>query len=215
MTIRPRIGDELSGRLHPRRPARPWAIPVEGESTPPVTTYCFATAGALPVKGERSMADGDLPRSLAQKLDHLFATVRPREGREASYRDVATAITDRGGPTISPSYIWQLRSGVKDNPTLKHLQALASYFGVETAYFFDDEATERVDSELALQTAMRDAGVRAVALRAEGLSPESLELVLTVIDGARRLQNQPRRRRGSGSGYPPQAQLVRPTDQSP
>ena len=143
------------------------------------------------------MVDSQAPRSLAQKLDHLFATVRPRGADEATYREVAAAIATQGGPTISPSYIWQLRTGVKDNPTLKHLQALAQYFGVETAYFFDDVAAERIDAELALLTAMRDAGVRSVALRAAGLSPESLGLVRDVIDGARRLEGEARRRGGA------------------
>ncbi|WP_336922899.1 helix-turn-helix domain-containing protein [Aquipuribacter sp. SD81] len=142
------------------------------------------------------MADSPEPRSLASKLDHLFASVRARGADEPTYREVAAAIAEQGGPTISPSYIWQLRTGLKDNPTLKHLQALARYFGVETAYFFDDAAAERIDAELALLTAMRDAGVRSVALRAAGLSPESLGLVRDVIDGARRLEGESRRRGG-------------------
>ncbi|MFC5382128.1 helix-turn-helix domain-containing protein [Aquipuribacter nitratireducens] len=152
------------------------------------------------------MADDATPRSLASKLDHLFASVRSRGADEPTYREVAAAIADQGGPTISPSYIWQLRTGLKDNPTLKHLQALARYFGVETAYFFDDAAAERIDAELALLTAMRDAGVRSVALRAAGLSPESLGLVRDVIDGARRLEGESRRR---GGGRP------QPSDDTP
>lgn len=52
------------------------------------------------------------------------------------------------GVTISQSYIWQLRKGKKDNPTLKHLQALADFFGVPAAYFFDSEVTARVNDQL-------------------------------------------------------------------
>ncbi|MFC3690348.1 helix-turn-helix domain-containing protein [Aquipuribacter hungaricus] len=143
------------------------------------------------------MTDSDAPRSLAEKLDHLFATVPTPEGREASYREVADAIANRGGPTISPSYVWQLRSGTKDNPTMKHLQALASYFGVDVAYFFDNTVTTRVADELTLLDATRDPAVRAVALHAAGLSPDSVDLVVAVIDAARRLEEnqQPRARR--------------------
>lgn len=69
-------------------------------------------------------------RSLANKLNRLFASVTLRNGFEFSNEHVARAIGERTGVTISQSYIWQLRKGKKDNPTLKHLQALADFFGV-------------------------------------------------------------------------------------
>ena len=107
-----------------------------------------------------SSDSGDASRSFAAKLNHLFATVRPAHGEEASYREVAAAIAEQGGPTISPSYIYQLRSGIRENPTLRHVQALAKYFGVDVAYFTDDEIAEQTDAQLAMLAAMRDAGVR-------------------------------------------------------
>lgn len=128
------------------------------------------------------------PRTLAAKLDHLFQTVHPLDRGEYTYREVAAAVEQRGGPTISASYIHQLRTGVKDNPTKKHLEALASFFGVAPAYFFDDAAAEKIDAQLALLAAMRDADVRNVALRAAGLSAESLEVVRGMIERARQLE---------------------------
>jgi hypothetical protein len=64
------------------------------------------------------MAEDGRParRTLAQKLDHLFATVHPPKG-EYTHEEVATGIRDRGGPTISATYVWQLRKGLRDNPT--------------------------------------------------------------------------------------------------
>ena len=53
--------------------------------------------------------------SFAERLDHLFRTVHPQGRGEYSYREVAKAIEDSGGPTISASYLHQLRTGVKDN----------------------------------------------------------------------------------------------------
>src|SRR5208283_3075416 len=85
-------------------------------------------------------------------------------------------------------YLWQLRKGLRDNPTRNHLAALARFFGVSPAYFFDDDAAEVVDAQLSLLAAMRDASVRSVALRAAGLSVESLAAVQVVIDHARRLE---------------------------
>lgn len=128
------------------------------------------------------MDDDGVHPTLANRLDHLFSVQGGRKGREPTYREVATAIADRGGPTVSPSYIWQLRTGLKDNPTLKHLEALANYFGVTPAYFFDAEAAERIDADHALSAALADPSVRSVALSASELSPESLAVIRAVID---------------------------------
>jgi transcriptional regulator with XRE-family HTH domain len=123
----------------------------------------------------------DEPRTVAEKLEHLFRTVRKPDQREYSNEEVATAIVKQQGEAISSSYIWYLRTGQRDNPTFKHINALARFFGVPAAYFFDDEVSERVEAELALLTAMQDASVRDVALRAAGLSPASLRTISEVI----------------------------------
>lgn len=127
-------------------------------------------------------------RPLADKLDRLFKVVHPADKAEHSYEEVASALRERGGPTISATYLWQLRKGVRDNPTKKHLEALADFFGVTPTYFFDDEAAERIEAELQLLAAMRDAAVRGVALRAAGLSPETLGAIQGIIERARRLE---------------------------
>lgn len=128
---------------------------------------------------------------LAAKLDRLFAAVRPAGRGEYSYQEVANALRDAGGPTVSASYIWQLRKGLRDNPTKRHLEALASFFGVSVAYFFDDEAASAVDEQLTVLAAMRDAHVREVALRAVGLSGHSLDAISAMIEQARRLEGLP------------------------
>jgi transcriptional regulator with XRE-family HTH domain len=126
--------------------------------------------------------------TLAEKLNHLFETVHPPGRPEFSSEDVAEGIRVRGGPTISATYIWQLRKGLRDNPTKKHLEALAEYFGVTPAYFFDEEAAERIEAELELLAALRDAPVRHIALRASGLSPQSLRAIAEMIDRVRELE---------------------------
>ncbi|MEU2894270.1 helix-turn-helix domain-containing protein [Streptomyces albidoflavus] len=128
------------------------------------------------------------PQSLAERIDHLFATVHPKDRGPYSYEEVASEIKRRGGPTISASYIWQLRTGGKDNPTKRHLEALGSFFGVPVAYFFDDEESQRIQAEIDALAAMRDIGVRSVALRASGLSDKSLKIISDVIDRARELE---------------------------
>lgn len=128
-------------------------------------------------------ADGEPQRSrtLAEKVDYLFRNVRKPDAREYSNDEVSAAIARDQGVSVSSSYLWYLRTGQRDNPTLKHLTALARFFGVPAAYFFDDEVSGRVEADLALLAAMNDAGVRGVALRAAGLSPESLRTVYEVI----------------------------------
>ena len=129
-------------------------------------------------------------RTLAEKIDHLFAVVHPARG-EFSHEDVASAIRARGGPTISATYLWQLRRGIRDNPTKKHLEALAGFFVVPPAYFFDDEAATRIDAELELLAGLRDAGVRQVALRASGLSEKGLDALAGMIEHIRQLEGLP------------------------
>ncbi|MET7400153.1 helix-turn-helix transcriptional regulator [Dactylosporangium sp. NPDC005572] len=128
--------------------------------------------------------------TLAAKLDRLFRTVHPAGRAEYTYEEVATAIRDRG-VMISHTYIWQLRKGARDNPTKRHLEALADFFGVNPAYFLDDEAAARIDGQLELLAALRDNAVRTVALRAAGLSAPSLEAIQGMIEQARKIEGLP------------------------
>ncbi len=84
--------------------------------------------------------------------------------------------------------MWQLRKGLRDNPTKKHLEALADFFGGPPEHFFDEDAVERIDAELDLLASMRDADVRHVALRASGLSTQTLKAITDMIERARQLE---------------------------
>ncbi|UWZ34100.1 helix-turn-helix transcriptional regulator [Dactylosporangium roseum] len=128
--------------------------------------------------------------TLAAKLDRLFRTVHPAGRAEYTYEEVASAIRERG-VMISHTYIWQLRKGNRDNPTKRHLEALAEFFGVNPAYFLDDDAARRIDDQLELLAALRDNAVRTVALRAAGLSGPSLEAIHGMIEHARRIEGLP------------------------
>lgn len=128
------------------------------------------------------MTEDEGPGELARKIDRLFRTAHPRGKDEISYREVAKAIEERGGPTISASYLHALRTGSKDNPTKRHLEAIAEFFRVPPAYFFNDELGRRIDSQLELLESLRDAGVRHIALRASELSPESVDMIREIID---------------------------------
>lgn len=95
---------------------------------------------------------------------------------------MAAAINALDDPTtISASYVWLFRTGKRANPTIRHLQALARPFSVSPAYFFDEVAADGIENEIGLIVAVRDAGVKRLALTAAGFRPELLA-ALTVID---------------------------------
>src|SRR5579872_69700 len=107
---------------------------------------------------------------LADRLDHLFRTAHPKDRGPYTHAEVAEAINAAAGNVISATYVWQLRTGRRDNPTRKHLSALAAFFGVSPMYFFDDAEAGRDVLQAELVTALRDDAVRDMALRAAGLS---------------------------------------------
>ncbi|MFJ9694032.1 XRE family transcriptional regulator [Kitasatospora sp. NPDC101183] len=129
------------------------------------------------------------PTSLAERLDRLFRTVHPAGRDEYTYEEVATAIRE-SGTTISHTYVWQLRKGVRDNPTMRHLEGLAKFFGVPASYFLDEDVTA-IDAQLQLLAALRDAPVRTIALRASGLSPSGLAAIQAMVEHARTLEGLP------------------------
>jgi transcriptional regulator with XRE-family HTH domain len=126
--------------------------------------------------------------TLAERLERLFATIHPAGRGPYSNEEVAAAIQEQGGPTISGTYIWLLRKGQRDNPTKKHLEALAGFFGVPVAYFFDDEIASQLAPQLNLLAALRDSSVRDIALRVAELSPDSLDAIRGMIEQVRHLE---------------------------
>ena len=126
------------------------------------------------------------PTSLAAKIDKLFQVVRKPGREQYSHDEVAKACREATGESFSTTYLWQLRTGRRDNPTKRHLEALAQFFQVSPAYFFDDEQSAKIAEELELLGALRDAGVRNVALRAVTLSPAGLDTISDMIDAIAR-----------------------------
>lgn len=104
-------------------------------------------------------------RPLADKLNWLFETVLRPNGRKHTNKEVAEFCRERTGESFSPEYISQLRKGQRDNPTKRNMEALAAFFEVSPAYFFDDERSEQIRAQMDLAAALRDNDVRAVALR--------------------------------------------------
>jgi transcriptional regulator with XRE-family HTH domain len=129
--------------------------------------------------------------TLAERIDHLFRTQLSPRGRQYTYREVAAAVTGQNGATFSPAYVWQLRTGAKDNPTMRHLEALARFFQVSPSYFFDDELTEFPDTQVRQLVASRNETLRQMSVTLLGLTDESLNAVLNLACRLRQLEGLP------------------------
>ncbi len=139
----------------------------------------------------RFLVPSSSPASFAERLNLLFQT-RLVDGRMLSNEAACKAIRDAGGPTISKSYLAELRSGAKDNPTRKHMQALAALFKVEPSFLIDetDEVEEtmvRLRTELALQS---KAKVEGAALRATAANTDLRDAVAEMRRQADEIERQ-------------------------
>jgi transcriptional regulator with XRE-family HTH domain len=142
--------------------------------------------------------DGAKPRgNLARKMDHLFNSVHPKGRGPYSYKEAAALISEAAGEdVISHSYLWQLRTGKRDNPTMRQLAVLSAFFGVPVSYFFDDEASDRAAQEVELAMAIKDPDVRDLALSTAGLSAVSLKALRNMTDTLWTLEKRTRGRQG-------------------
>src|SRR3954471_6412552 len=140
-------------------------------------------------------------RDFADRLNHLFAVTKSPEGDEYSNDFAADSITV-AGTKISGTYIWQLRKRKRDNPTIKHVEGLAKFFGVPVNYFFDDGVTDRVDQQLRelaaeqerLKANAGDQEAQRIAMRAGELTPDRRQLVMDLLDVVYRDQQAARER---------------------
>lgn len=125
------------------------------------------------------------PSSFADRLNYLFDTVHPAARKPFSNPEVATAITEAGEP-ITPQYLWLLRNGKRDNPTKRHIEALARFFGVPGAYFLDDVVAASVTEQLTLLASARDNDVREILMRSNDMSKPDRATILRIMKGLAR-----------------------------
>ena len=131
------------------------------------------------------------PGVIAERLQYLFENKRKPDGKKYSYREAIRAIEAAGGASISVGYLSQLVTGVRTNPMMDAIQGLAKFFEVPLSYFDAHENTEETNEQLKLVAALRHAGVQDVAMRTVGLPPESVKLILGMIDRVRAVEGLP------------------------
>ncbi|MGI5213848.1 helix-turn-helix domain-containing protein [Plantactinospora sp. CA-290183] len=129
---------------------------------------------------------------IARRLDRLFSTVTDVDGRLYSLQAVSTALRERYGIDRSPQYIQMLRTGIRDNPTINVLHALADFFGVPVSYLLSgDDEVRSIDEQLELLVQLRRHGVTRIAMRAAALSEAGQRFILQAINTARLAEGLP------------------------
>ena len=110
----------------------------------------------------------DRPATLADKVDWLIEQARPADGSPLSNSDVCRMIYDATREEVSVTTIWKLRTGKQTNPQLRVLQALATTFGVDPAYFFeayDEGELGLLQEQVELLALVKSAGITSAELR--------------------------------------------------
>lgn len=133
------------------------------------------------------MGEEGIP-GLAEKLNYLFLTL-PAPTRSGLYsNDSAAAALAERGVTVTGTHISHLRTGRRDNPSARLLAGLAELFGVPIGYFFDPTMEERINSELGALSALRDSEAKSLMLRAQGISPQSMEHLKGILERIREIE---------------------------
>lgn len=100
------------------------------------------------------------------------------DGKPWSDRSVSRAAAERGY-TLSPTYVRQLRTGARTNPSIDVVNVLAQVFEVPVTFFYAQPDADEIVKALEV---LRAAGVEAVLSRGEGhLSPATLRLIADAI----------------------------------
>src|ERR1700733_9236115 len=108
------------------------------------------------------------PVTLADKVDWLIEQARPAGGSPLSNSDVCRMIYDATREEVSVTTIWKLRTGKQTNPQLRVLQALATTFGVDPAYFFEaynEGELGLLQEQVELLALVKSAGITSAELR--------------------------------------------------
>lgn len=115
---------------------------------------------------------------MSLRMRYLFATVRKSDDSPYSVDEVAH------GSGVSLTYLRNMLAGRQDNPSRKVIAALARFFRVSPAYFFDadieDDAARGAPAseiEVALRSAKR-------------LGPEGRQILLDMIGLAQKITGQ-------------------------
>ena len=125
---------------------------------------------------------------VAERLTLLFERYRQPNGKKWTYRQVAEWINERFGQDkeiISASYVFQLTSGARPNPSQKMLELVAAFFNVDPGVLIAQNLDERAlpdADEVVIRQALADSGLRHAMLLLAGVRRDRLPAVLAVLE---------------------------------
>ncbi len=108
-----------------------------------------------------------------ERLNWLFANVKRSDGKLYTSSDIARM----SGLTVQ--LVTEYRRGLRTNPTLSTLIALARTFGVPLGYFFSTKDQSSLEYEL-LKNERQD--LLELTLRASQLTPQAVRQIVEVIN---------------------------------
>ena len=132
------------------------------------------------VKSEQSI--------VAERLTLLFERYRQPNSKKWTYRQVAEWINERFGQDkeiISASYVFQLKSGARPNPSQKMLEMVAAFFNVDPGVLIAqnlDEGSLPDADEVVIRQALADGGLRHAMLLLAGVRRDRLPAALAVLE---------------------------------
>ena len=125
---------------------------------------------------------------VAERLTLLFERYRQPNGKKWTYRQVAEWINERFGQDkeiISASYVFQLKSGARPNPSQKMLEWVAAFFNVDPGVLIAqnlEEGSLPDADEVVIRQALADSGLRHAMLLLAGVRRDKLPAVLAVLE---------------------------------
>ncbi|SEF78207.1 hypothetical protein SAMN04489712_10211 [Thermomonospora echinospora] len=137
--------------------------------------------------------------SLATKVEWLIANMWPADAPPPRNNvETAAAIAAATGEDISSTTVWKLRTGRQDNPQLRTLTALATFFSVPLGYFGFAAESRPMEDDLsfkALRRKLDDGTIRPEVLRAFIDLPADIrwlvdEMIVSAADAARSKERQ-------------------------
>src|SRR5699024_2039767 len=140
-------------------------------------------------RSKRDWSSDVCSSDLAERLDLLFRTVplTPDSAKLHTSTSVVEALAEQG-ISVTPNHIRALRTGRRNNPSFRLLAGLADIFRVPLDYFVNDTVAGELHDSLEALAVIRDTGVQQIMLRAHGVSSESLDSVLALLDQIRRIE---------------------------
>jgi len=120
-----------------------------------------------------------MKQTFAQKLEKLFKTITKSNGEEYSREEIEVGTNK----AITSSYLYRLRTGKSTNPTIDKVQAIADFFNIDPAYFFEEDDKEPTPDPNRL--------VANIAFRASHMDMKAVEDMLQMIKTLREAEETP------------------------